>query len=214
MNPKNERGALAMSSEWVAAIAAIWAAFATTWAAVATSRAIAVTRKAPIDAAQVAASLQDASERRRLKLWVFATIMQNRQFLAEADSVRALNLIDTVFHDVPPVRDAWANFFAALNDQRNFPPTGPTPVIDERRTTLLAGMARDLGLVEDFRPDDFTRVYLPQTALAEMQIRTLQRTAALNALSGQPATPDKPALFCAAAALVISTSTTSAELNL
>jgi hypothetical protein len=107
-----------MSSEWVAVIAAIWAAFATTWAAVATSRAIAVSRKAPIDAAQIAASLQDASERRRLKLWVFATIMQNRQFLAEADSVGALNLIDTVFHDVPPVRDAWANFFAALNDQR------------------------------------------------------------------------------------------------
>jgi len=93
---------------------------------------------------------------------------------------------------VPEVRDAWANFFAALNDQRNFPPTGPTPVIDERRTILLASMARDLGLIEDFRPDDFTRVYLPQTVLAEMQLRTLQQTAALNTLSGQPATPTTP----------------------
>jgi hypothetical protein len=191
-----------MSAEWLATIAAIWAAFATTWAAIATSRAVAVTRKAPIDAAQLAASLQDASERRRLKLWVFATIMQNRAFIGETDSVKALNLIDTVFHDVPQVRDAWANFFAALNDERNFPPTGPMPVIDERRTTLLASMARELGLVEDFRPDDFTRVYLPQTILSEMQIRNLQRRAALNALSGVPSStppaaqpPSPPVVF-------------------
>jgi hypothetical protein len=175
-----------MSAEWLAAIAAIWAAFATTWAAVATSRAVAATRKAPVDAAQLAASLQDASERRRLKLWIFGTIMQNRHFLGEPDAVKALNLIDTVFHNAPQVRDARANLFAALNDQRNFPPTGPTPVIDERRTSLLSSMAQDLGLMEDFRPDDFARVYLPQTVISEMQIRDIQRRAALNALSAQP----------------------------
>jgi hypothetical protein len=135
-----------MSVEWVAAIAAIWAAFATTWAAIATSKATTATRKAPMDAAQLAASLQEASERRRLKLWILATVMQNRHFLGEAEAVRALNLIDTVFHDVPQVRDAWANLFAALNDRRNFPPAGPLPVIDERRTALLTSMAQDLGL--------------------------------------------------------------------
>jgi hypothetical protein len=179
-----------MSSEWLAAVAAIWAAFATTWAAVATSKAVTATRKAPVDAAHVAASLQEANERRRLKLWVFATVMQNRHFLAEMESVKALNLIDTVFHDAPAVRDSWANLFSALNDQRNFPPTGPTPVIDERRTALLSSMARELGLIQDFRPDDFTRVYLPQTVVSEIQIRDMQRRAALNALSGQlPATP-------------------------
>lgn len=189
-----------MSSEWIAAIAAIWAAFATTWAAIATSRAVIATRKAPVDAAQVAASLQDASERRRLKLWVFATIMQNRHFLGEIECVKALNLIDTVFHDAPTVRDSWATLFAALNDQRNFPTTGPTPVIDERRTALLSSMARELGLIQNFRPDDFTRVYLPQTVVSEMQIRDMQRRAALNALSAQPtlppsASPPAPALF-------------------
>jgi hypothetical protein len=181
-----------MSAEWLAAIAAIWAAFATTWAAVATSRAVAATKKAPIDAAQLAASLQDTSERRRLKLWIFGTIMQNRQFLGEPDSVKALNLIDTVFHNVPEVRDAWANLFAALNDQRNFPPAGPAPVIDERRTALLASMARDLGLMQDFRPDDFARIYLPQSVVTEMQLRTRQRAAALNALAAADETPQQP----------------------
>jgi hypothetical protein len=151
------------------------------------------TRRAPVDAAQVAASLQEASERRRLKLWVFATIMQNRHFLGEIECVKVLNLIDTVFHDAPTVRDSWATLFAALNDQRNFQPSGPTPVIDERRTALLSAMARDLALIQDFRPDDFTRVYLPQTVLAEMQIRGMQRSAALNALSAPPSAPS-PAL--------------------
>jgi hypothetical protein len=130
-----------MSSEWIAAIAAVWAAFATTWAAIATSRAVAATRKAPIDAAQVAASLQDTSEKRRLKLWVFGTVMQNRHFLGELECVKALNLIDTVFHDAPTVRDAWANLFSALNDQRNFRPEGPSPIIDEKRTALKNGCA-------------------------------------------------------------------------
>ena len=178
-----------MSAEWIAAIAAIWAAFATTWAAIATTRAVTATRRAPIEAAQVAASLQGVSDRRRLKLSIFTTVMQNRQFLGEIESVKALNLIDTVFHNVPQVRDAWANLFAALNDLRNFPPTGPTPIIDERRTALLASMAQDLGLIGDFRPDDFARVYLPQTVVSEMQIRDMQRRAALNALSAQPTPP-------------------------
>jgi len=96
-----------MSAEWVAAIAALWAAVATTWAAIATSKAITATKKAPVDAAHVAASLQEASERTRLKLWVFGTVMQNRHFLGEVECVKAPNLIDTVFHDSPGVRDAW-----------------------------------------------------------------------------------------------------------
>lgn len=178
------------------AIAAVWAAFATTWAAIATSRAVVATRKAPVDAAQIAASLQQASEGRRLKLSIFATIMQNRHFLGETECVKALNLIDTVFHDAPSVRDAWATLFAALNDPRNFPQSGPTPVIDEKRNTLLAAMARELNLIQDFRPDDFTRVYLPQVLLAEMQIRDMQRRATLNTLSASPsASAPIPALF-------------------
>lgn len=183
-----------MSPEWIAAGAAIWAAFATTWVVI-------VTRKAPVDAAKLAASLQDVSERRRQKLFVFATVMQNRHSLAELECVKALNLIDTVFHDAQPVRDAWAGLYAALNDLRNFPPTGPTPVIDERKVALLAAMARELGLIDDFRPDDFSRVYLPNSILSEMQVRDLQRRAALNALSGQPPaatltqTPAPPVVF-------------------
>jgi hypothetical protein len=47
-------------------------------------------------------------------------------------------------------------------------------------------MAIDLGLIQNFRPDDFARVYLPQIIVSEMQLRDMQRKAALNALSAQP----------------------------
>ena len=180
-----------MSSEWIAAIAALWAAVATTWAAIATLKAVAATKKAPFDAAHLAASAQSATEKVRAKMWVFATIMQNRHFIAEPECVKALNLIDTVFHDVPSVRDAWAHLFSALNDPRNFPATGPTPLIDHRRTELLVSIARDVDL--DFRPDDFGRVYLPQPILSTiLQLRDLQRRSALNAMLAQP--PPAPLL--------------------
>ncbi|SIR57818.1 DUF6680 family protein [Acidiphilium rubrum] len=182
-----------MSPEWIAAIAAIWAAVATTWAALATSMAVIATRKAPVDAAQIAASLQDASERRRQKVWIFATVMQNRSFLAEVDCVKALNLIDAVFSDVPEVRNAWANLYAALNDKRNFPPTGGAlPVIDDRRALLLSEMAKDLGLAENFRPDDLARVYLPTALLTEMEVRGMQQKLNHELLSGQLASSKLP----------------------
>ena len=70
------------------------------------------------------------------------------------------------------------------NDSRNFPATGPTPLIDQRRTELLMSIARDVGL--DFRPDDFARVYLPQPIVHDLQLRDLQRRSALNAILAQP----------------------------
>ena len=121
-----------------------------------------------------------------MKLWIFATVMQHRQFVGDGECVKALNLLDMASHDVPPVRDAWASLFAALNDQRNFPSTGPTTVIDERRTALLASMARELGLGNDFRPDDFARIYLPRGVVTQMQVRAMQLKAQLNALSAAP----------------------------
>lgn len=118
--------------------------------------------------------------------------MQNRGFLAEADCIKALNMIDAVFHDVPEVRNSWANLYAALNDKRNFPETGPTPILDERKTALLVGMAKDLGLVSDFRPDDFARVYTPTAVVTEMQIRDMQRKLMHTALAEQMQSAQQP----------------------
>jgi hypothetical protein len=71
-----------MSPEWVAAIATVLVALGTACAAIAERKAVTARRKAPLDAAHMAASLQEAGEKRRLKLSVFSTVMQNRHFLA------------------------------------------------------------------------------------------------------------------------------------
>jgi hypothetical protein len=61
-------------------------------------------------------------------------------------------------------------------------------------------MARELDLIQNFRPDDFTRVYLPQTVMAEMQIRNMQQRATLRpAVTSTVDIPSEPAAIPAAA---------------
>ncbi|WP_425326454.1 DUF6680 family protein [Sphingomonas oligophenolica] len=120
----------------------------------------------------------DAQEARRIKLNVFAAIMQERAEISAEDSVRALNLIDLAYSDSLSVREAWAELYQALN-------TAPllNHVVDERLRRLLREMASDLGLTPKLRQDDFGRVYFP-TALAEdRNVRRLERSAALARLT-------------------------------
>ena len=112
--------------------------------------------------------------------------MQNRNCLGEIDCVRALNLTDTVFYDDIEVRDAWSNLYKTLLDPRTFPDTGIiNPILDERRNLLLTQMAKSLGLANNFRPDDFTRIYFPIGLDTELTIRNMQQKVTLKNLSEQ-----------------------------
>ena len=94
-----------MAAETYSLIAAIFSAVATGFAAVASWRA-------PITAARLAERLrrdmQQSEERRRQKIQVFTTLMQERSAIWTEAAVRALNGIDVVFNDARPVREAWA----------------------------------------------------------------------------------------------------------
>src|SRR5262245_23484574 len=107
------------------------------FAAIATGFAAYATWRAPRSAAELAEQLRQASEkqseRRRLKLHVFATLMQERASLATLDGVRCLNLIDVIFHDCREVREAWAELFLAFDPRRNI----PVHVQEERLRKLL-----------------------------------------------------------------------------
>lgn len=145
------------------------------------------TWRAPLSAAELAEQLRQAhqliDERRRHKLNVFATLMQERAALHSVDGVRALNLIDVVFHDCRPVREAWTELHLSFDSSRNI----PRHAQDERLRILLIAMATDLGLGDQLRNDDFGRVYYP-TALSEEEfVRQLERKAAIARLQGQPA---------------------------
>jgi hypothetical protein len=178
------------TSEKIQLIITILTAFTAIAAAFATWRG-------PISAAELADRLKQSSdrdtERRRHKLHVFATLMQERASIASLEGVRALNLIDVIFHDSREVREAWAELFLSYDSARKLPPH----VQEERLRKLLLTMANDLGLGEQLRTDDFGRVYYPSALAEEDYVRNLERRASLQRLEGQTATantaPPQPA---------------------
>lgn len=150
--------------------------------AVATFLAAYATFSGPRSAAHLAERLRKESEasveRRRMKMWIFTTLMQERASIAAPEAVKALNLIDVVFKDSPSVRDAWADLFSTFDTNRDV----PGHVREERLRGLLKVMAGDLGLADGLRPDDFGRVYYPNAQAEEDRWRALERQAALARL--------------------------------
>jgi hypothetical protein len=77
------------------------------------------------------------------------------------EAVRALNLIDVVFHDAPRVRELWHEYFAVLNTeglgggQRQ-----------KKNLEMITEMAKVLGYGEAITHLDMDRVYYP-VALGE-----------------------------------------------
>lgn len=160
------------------------------FSAIATAFAVIATWYAPKAAAKLAESLRrDAereNERQRLKLNVFVTLMQERSQIYSDNGVRALNLIDVVFNESRPVREAWSELFGAFHIS---PPQ--QHVIDERLRRLLSAIADDIGLADQLRNDDLGRVYVPNIQQQERFIKDMQRLQTLAALQGKnPAAAD------------------------
>jgi hypothetical protein len=180
-------------------IAAVASAIAAMAAAIATWRG-------PITAARMAEELRRTAEsdadKRRFKLNIFASLMQERAEIYSTDAVRALNSIDIAYADNGSVREAWSELFQALTGN----PMAPDHVIDERIRNLLRQMAADLGISDTLRLDDFARVYYPNALADERRVKDLQRKSHLAQLTGQTDTagnelatlegkwPPKPAL--------------------
>lgn len=173
-------------SEKLQIIIAVLTAFTAVAAAIATWRA-------PISAAELAERLRQAADRendrRRHKLHVFATLMQERASIASLEGVRALNLIDVVFHDCREVREAWAELFLSYDSARKL----PSHIQEERLRKLLLEMAKIVELGDQLRTDDFGRVYYPTALAEEDYVRNLERRAAKARLEGQAATANTAA---------------------
>ena len=136
----------------------------------------------PRSAAELAEKLrrdgEAADETRRLRMFVFNTLMQERARLYSEEGVKALNLIDTVFSDCSDVREAWTNLYMSYDRSNDI----PSHVSQERLAVLLQEMAKTLGLASELRLEDLNRIYFP-TALQEQRlIDDLQRREALRRL--------------------------------
>jgi hypothetical protein len=158
--------------EWLLANINVVAAFLSV---IATALAAFATYRAPIMAANVSEQLKQDGERknyeRRLREYVFFTLMQERVTMASAQSVQVLNSIDVVFHDCPGVREAWADLYHAYGRLSET----PTSTVEEKHRELLRQMAIVLGLSQSLKRDDFSRVYYPTALAEENYVRNLQR---------------------------------------
>lgn len=172
-------------TEILTLLTAIFSAAATAFAAIATWHA-------PKTAAKLAESLRREAERdaegHKLKLNVFITLMQERAQIYSDNGVRALNLIDVVFNDSRSVREGWSELFGAFHIKPI-----QQHVIDERLRKLLAAMAKDIGLSDALRNDDFARVYRPIVQEQEQFIKDMQRRQILARLQDQDASAAGPA---------------------
>ena len=60
----------------------------------------------------------------------------------------------------------------------------PDHTMGEKMRVLLGAMAKDLGLADELRMDDFGRVYSSTAAVEERLVSDLQREKALDSLTG------------------------------
>jgi hypothetical protein len=115
----------------------------------------------PVIAVGISLYIQHRREQRNQKLWIFNTLMATRHSPITDENVRALNMIDVVFHDSPRVRELWREYFEMLNNQ------GLNNALGfERRQRknleMITEMAKVLGYGKAITHLDVDRVYIPQ----------------------------------------------------
>ncbi len=164
---------------------ALVSGFAALLSVVATGLAAWATWKGPSNAARLAEDLRTDSgareQKRRMKLWIFSALMQERLLYNAPDAVKAFNLIDLVFIDSFQVREAWAKFHEALDPNKR----ATDLEARNRLRELLSVMAGDLELSGKLGVADLERVYYPSSMAEDLQVQMLQRQALLRQLSGQ-----------------------------
>jgi hypothetical protein len=170
-------------SDWFAGIDT--ASIAAVFSAIATALAAYATWQGPRSAAGLAEEMrrkaEQDSEKKRIKVNVFSTLMTERAVVYSAEAVRAFNLIDFVFNESRPVRDAWSDYFSSLDEKNGV----PSHAKEEKFRRLLSVMASDIGLADELRMDDLSRVYYPTALAQEEHIRSLQRQQNLRDLQGK-----------------------------
>jgi uncharacterized protein DUF6680 len=150
----------------------------------------------PVIAVLVTVWLADRKEAREHKVWLLRTLIGTRHNPTGDETIRALNLIDVVFHDAPRVRALWHEYYDMLNNAGLNNPVG-WEQWNKKNLELVTEMAQTLGYGRAITHLDAARVYTP-VALGEQT----RKNAALvdgfldlfKRLGGgpPPAPPDEP----------------------
>jgi hypothetical protein len=129
---------------------------------------------------------QKMRQKRDQKLWVFSTLMINRNTPLVPDFVRAANYIDVVFYDNEKIRGRWKTVLTHLSSDA-YKPENYTPAAFERFRDLLAEllseMAEDLGYKYDHTHIK-ENAWNPSQHGHEFEEKTRMRSAGVRLLEG------------------------------
>lgn len=114
----------------------------------------------PIVAVLVTLWYQHRKERRDSKRWILTTLLATRHSPILDETVRALNLIDVVFHDSNRVRELWREYFDMLNNEGLNNPSGWSQR-QKKNLEMITEMAHALGYGNEITHLDVDRVYYP-----------------------------------------------------
>jgi hypothetical protein len=114
----------------------------------------------PLVAVLVTTYLQDRKERRAHKAWLLSTLIGTRHNPVSDETIRALNLIDVVFHDAPRVRALWHEYYDMLNNAGLKNPVG-WEQWKQKNLEMITEMAQNLGSGRAITHLDAARVYTP-----------------------------------------------------
>ena len=125
----------------------------------------------PVVAVLVSRYAQDRKEKRRNQLDLLSSIIATRhEVMLTTEAVRALNLIDVVFHDKKEVRRLWEEYFDMLHNEGLDNPSGHAQW-NKKKLELITAMAKVLGYGKEITHLDMDRIYSP-VGLAEQTQRT------------------------------------------
>jgi len=83
-------------------------------------------------------------------------------------------LIDTVFVENPKVREAWSNYFVAINDSAFNSPAGYS-IREEKRRDLIMAIIEALGLSKKISSADVLRTYTPNAIVEAEHLAIWER---------------------------------------
>ncbi|MCJ2061867.1 hypothetical protein MKK63_04020 [Methylobacterium sp. J-088] len=135
--------------------------------------AIALALIAPYFSWKLARRSQADDQKRQTKLSIFSALIENRNIWNSRESVKALNLIDVVFHDSQEIRTIWREYHGMITrSEFNDTPIGRT-LRSQKLIELQASIARNLNYnIDQF---DIERVYLPTCLDEEQEISIRER---------------------------------------
>ncbi len=122
---------------------------------------------APIAASVIAIWLQNRSEKRKDKMYIFKVLMTSRIYGWTPEKVNVLNIIDIVFSDDKKVRAAWKN----LSDKYNVenPDQLHLKKIEQAQYKLIEAIANSLGYKNKITWEEIQNPYIPRGMVEQIE---------------------------------------------